>query len=1053
MDSDTKDPTSRKSSFGGPIAWMTRNTVAANLTMMIFIIGGLVIGYQVKQEIFPEFQLDLVRVSVAYPGASPAEVEQGILLAIEDEVRSIDRVKKVTSSAVEGSGTITVELMTGTSGNKALQDVKNAVDRIRSLPEEAERPIVSLIEARSQVVSLILYGDQSETILRAYAEHIRDELLQIEGITLVDIATARPLEIGIEVPQELLRSYNLTLDNIAGIVRETALELPAGAVKGPSGEILLRTQERRDYAEEFRDIAIVARDDGTKVVLSDVATITDGFEETDQEAFFNGKRAMRLEVFRMGEQTPTQISDAVNDYILQLRPTLPEGIEVAVWDDFSELFQDRIELLMRNAFLGLTLVLLLLGLFLDPRLAFWVTMGIPVSIIGSFLFIPLTGATINMVSLFAFIVTLGIVVDDAVVVGEMIYQKREQGLGYIDSAVFGAREIAAPVCFAVLTNIAAFTPLFFIPGATGKIFLQIPAIVVSVFIVSLVESLYILPAHLSHERKKEGFWAVLRRPQRYVNAVLRLLIERTYRPSLRVAMRYHYATLAIGLAMLIIALGAVIGGHVGFSYLPRIDSDIVTAQAAMTFGSPIEDSRRLQKELVSGAQMVMEEIGQPVAKGLYTQIGRPITGGGPPTDRASQVGSHIVGVQVALVGADKRTISGQAFADMWRERVEEVAGTEVLTYSASIHAGGGSPIDIQLTHASTEILENAAQELAEALTGYAGVEDIDSGVSLGKPQLSFKLKSEARSLGITVRDLARQVRAAFYGSEALRQQRGRNEVKVLVRLPESERKTIHTVEELVIRSPNGGEITLAEAAEITRGRAYTDIKRQEGRRVISVTADIDEKVTNANSVISDVEKNILPGIIADHPGLDYSLEGQQREQRESLEAMAMGFLLAMVAIFALLAIPFGSYVQPIIVMLSIPFGIVGAIIGHVFLGYDLSIISMMGIIALSGVVVNDSLVMIVTTNRLRETDGLSAHDALLLAATTRFRPIILTSLTTFFGLAPMIFETSMQARFLIPMAISLGFGILFATFIILLITPATYLIVEDLRNLFRRGNQ
>jgi len=1038
-----------KKQLKGPIAWMARNSVAANLLMIVFLVGGFIVALQMQQEVFPEVDLDIVRVTVPYPGASPEEIEQGIILAVEDEVRALDGVKRVTSTALEGQGIVNVELLLGEDANKSLQDVKNAVDSIQSFPEDSERPLVSLLTPRRQVISLVVYGDQEVRTLRDFAERIREELIVQEGITLVELSAVPDLEISIEVPQSELRKYNLTLEKIAEIVRDTAVEIPAGGVRTRSGEILLRTQERRDYASEFEDIPVVTSPQGTQVNLSDIAEIKETFEETDQEAYFDGKRAVKLDIYRVGEQKPLEVAEQVRQYLKTLKPSLPRGMDVAEWNDRSEIYRDRIDLLTRNARLGLVFVLLLLATFLEPRLAFWVTLGIPISIIGAFLFIPFSGASINMVSLFAFIITLGIIVDDAIVVGENIYQKREEGLNYLEAAIIGAKEISIPVFFAVLTNIVAFMPLFFVPGSTGKIFLQIPAIVTSVFFVSLIESLFILPSHLSKKHKRSRFMTLLRLPSRHFNRRLRRFIKHVYLVHLETALRHKFLTVASATAILIIAVGVVFSGYISFSYLPRVDSDLVTVQAILPFGVPIEKSQQIQRAIVDAANRALEKNGEEgISRGLYTQIGTAIAGGGPAVgSRVGTPGSHLVGVQLSLVPSEGREISGVEFANLWREELGQLPGLETINFDATISAGDGEAIDIELSHRNKEVLEEAAQDIAALLKQYRGVSDVDDGVSLGKVQFNLQIKPEARAFGLTAGELARQVRSSFYGAEALRQQRDRNEVKVMVRLPEEERELIYTVEELIVFTPSGGEIPLSEAAEITRGRAYTDIKRADGRRVISVTADVDENVGNANQIIADLKQNYLPAILDKYPGLSYSLQGQLRSQNESLEALGVGFALAMVAIYAMLAVPFKSYFQPFIVMLSIPFGVVGAIIGHLLLGYELSIISMFGIVALSGVVINDSLVFIVTCNRLRD-DGYEVREALKLAGSKRFRPIVLTSLTTFFGLSPMIFETSMQARFLVPMAVSLGFGILFATVIVLMLVPAIYLILEEFKLLF-----
>lgn len=1032
----------------GPIAWMAGNRVAANLLMLLFLAGGLVVSTRVKQEIFPEFSADTITVSVLHRGASPAEVEQGVILSVEDQVRGLDGVKEVTAVATESRGVVTVELLSGTDTGKALQDVKNAVDSILSFPEEAERPVVSLVEIRNHVLTILVHGDHDEQTLRDVAERVRDDLLQRPGITLVELSAARPLEIAIEVPQRHLRAYGLTLGDVAREVREAAIELPAGGMKTTGGEILLRTQERRDFAREYADVPVASAPDGSRILVGDIADVVDGFEDTDQEATYDGRRAIGVQVYRVGAETPQSVSDSVAAYVAETAPTLTGGVGLTIWGDRSEIYRGRVNLLLKNASLGLVLVLLLLGLFLDPKLAFWVTLGIPISILGSFLFIPFTGASINMISLFAFIVTLGIVVDDAVVVGENVYEHRQRGVPFLRAAIDGAKEVSAPVCFAVLTNIVAFFPLFVVPGQTGKFFMQIPAVVVAVFVVSLVESLFILPAHLSHQSAETRFWQRLNRPRRVFARLLERAIERGYAPLLRWALAQRYVTVAAGMAMLALAVGAVGGGYLQFSFIPRIDMPLVNAQATLPYGVPMETARRVRRQLLdAAAQAVAAHGGERILRGTYTQIGGRVESVGPPSAGGGPSGSHLVGATLWLVPADERDVSSSVVAAAWRAAAAHIAGIETISFDAETNVSEGAPIDIHLTHRNRATLEAAATDLAGSLAGYAGVQDIDDGFARGKPQLSLTLKPEARSLGLNATDLARQVRGAFYGAEALRQQRGRNEVRVMVRLPEAERRTAHTVERLILRTERGGEIPLVQAAHVERGHAYTEIRRREGRRIIAVTADVDQDVSNANTIIAELERKELAALTRTYAGLSYVLEGEQASQQESMGALGIGFLFALLGIYALLAIPFGSYAQPVIVMLSIPFGIIGAVIGHLLLGFNLSIISMFGIVALAGVVINDSLVMVVTANRLRAAQGLSAADAVTQAGRRRFRPILLTSLTTFFGLTPMIFETSTQARFLIPMAVSIGFGILFATAIILVLLPASYLILEDLERL------
>ena len=1036
----------------GPIAWMVKNRVAANLLMIIFLFGGLLMSSQIKQEVFPEFTTDIVRITVPYPGASPAEVEQGIILSVEDAVRGLDGVKRVTSTAFEGSGVVVVELLTSVNEFKLVQDIKNEVDRITSFPEDAERPVVSLVESRRKVVSLMLYGEQSRSALRMLAERIRDDLIQQPGITLVQLGLTPPLEIAIEVPQSELRAYDLTLEQIARKIRETAIELPAGEVRSEGGQILLRTQERRDFGRDFLNIPISSSSSGGIVRLGEIATIEDSFEEADQEAIFNGKPAISIDVFRVGNETPDGVSQAVQAYVDELQSQLPPDIGVSLWNDRSVVFVDRMQLLMKNAPLGLILVLILLGLFLEVRLAFWVTLGIPISILGCFLFLPWLDTSINMISLFAFIITLGIIVDDAVVVGENIYEKREQGLSKIQAAIRGAQEISMPVIFAILTNIVAFMPLFFVPGISGKFFRQIPAVVVIVFVISLIESLFILPAHLSHSAPDKALWKKLNKPREYFGEKLNRFIEKVYDPFVSWVVTHRYITIAIALAVLLTAFGMVAGKHLKFTFLPRIDADVVTAQVRLPFGVSIEESRRVQKLLVLGAERAIQRAGgSHIAKGTYSQIGGGLVSFGPGPAFVGAGGAHILAAQVALVPSDQRKISGMQFSRLWREEVGHIVGIDTLIFQAETGASEGLPIELNLSHPVKETLEEAGKELKAIIETYAGVSDTDDGVPSGKRQFSFTVTPYGESLGITAAELGRQVRGAFFGVEALRQQRGRNEIKVRVKLSEDERSTLKTLEELVIRTPAGGEIAFFDAAHVQEGLSYTEIKRVNGRRVVTVSGDVDEDVSNSNKIIDELLKKHIPALQRQYPGLTYKFAGEKEAQQDSLSSLGMGFAVAMLVVFTLLAIPFKSYIQPIIVMLSIPFGFIGAIAGHFLLGYGLSIISLFGLIALSGVVVNDSLVLVVTANRERE-NGLSTYDAVIRAGKRRLRPILLTSLTTFLGLAPMIFETSMQARFLIPMAISIGFGILFATIIILAIVPAFYLAIEDIRVLFKKAS-
>lgn len=1036
----------------GPIAWMAKNHVAANLLMLIFLIGGAFMMNFVRQEVFPEVELDIIQVAVPYPGASPAEVEQGILLSIEEEVRGLDGIKEIRATAHEGAGTVMIELLNGANPNKLLQDVKNQIDSIQSFPEDAERPIVSLLTNRFRVISLVISGDLPEYILRKLGNQVRDELLEKPEITFVQLAGVRDLEISVEVPQSKLREYNMRLSDIAREIRQTAIELPAGGVKTKSGEVLLRTAERRDYGSEFHNIPIKTLPDGTDVRLEDIAAITDGFRESDVSFFYNGKPAVMVDVYRVGDEKPIEISGIVKQYAAELDQKLPDNVSIGHWFDASEMYNDRIDLLMRNAALGLVLVLILLGLFLDIRLAFWVTLGIPVSIIGTFLFIPAMGISINMISLFAFIITLGIIVDDAIVVGENVHEYRQKGMTPLAAAIKGTREINLPVAFSVLTNIVAFIPLMFIPGVSGKFWSVIPSTVIIVFTISWIESIFILPSHLAYMGmpKKTGFMAAIDRQQQKFSSLLDRFIAHVFYPIISYAIRNRYSTLSLGLATIVFTVGLVLGGFVKFTFFPRVDSDNVVVDAVMPFGSPIEETKKVQDRILAAAKDLINEMGgMEITRGILSATGLNL-GNIDITRGANNISSnsHLTSVIVYFVPSGERDFTASDFAKKLREKVGNVSNLESLTYTFSAGPASGSPIEIQLSHNNIEILRKAGADLAKELEQFAGVTDINDGYEEGKPQFDLQLKEEARSMGITAADLADQVRNAFYGARAFRQQRGRDEVWVMVRLPENERRSEYNIEDLLIRTPDGREIPLTEAAVITRGRAYTQIQRMDGRRIINITADVDEKTANAEEIMAAVKATIIPKVLSKYQNLSVSYEGQQRERVESTMSMLNGFVFVLFVIFAMLAIPFKSYIQPLVVMSAIPFGIVGAVWGHIIMGYDLSLISVMGVVALSGVVINDSIVMVVTANEFRD-KGESVLQAIILACTRRFRPIILTSITTYAGLAPMIFETSMQARFLIPMALSLGYGILFGTFIILFIVPSLYVIVDDIAWLFK----
>jgi multidrug efflux pump subunit AcrB len=1021
------------SQIKGPIAWMVGHSVTANLIMLVFLVGGFFLGYRIKKEVFPDFELDQVQITVPYPGASPQEVERGIILAIEEAVQGLEGVNEVRATAREGVGTVTVEMIEGENLEKLGQDIKSEVDRITSFPEEAEEPQVVIVSRKRYVVSLALYGDQSEAVLREYAEYLRDRLLQNPDITQVDLVGVRNFEISVEISQDALRTYNLTLEEVAQRIGRTSVELPGGAVKTPGGDILVRVKERKDYGHEFGKIPIITANDGTQVLLEDIADIKDGFEETDNAATYNGKPTVMIDVYRVGDQTPVSVSNAAKQVVEEVNQELPTGLAVVLRNDRSDIYQQRMGLLVKNGFMGLGLVFILLALFLEIRLAFWVALGIPISFLGSLLVLPAMGVSINIVSMFAFIVTLGIVVDDAIVVGENVYHHHQRGVSWFEASVLGTREITLPVMFSVLTNMVAFAPLFFVPGILGKVFKQIPVVVISVFALSLIECFLILPAHVGHQKPlRQGFFGWMHAWQQKFSTAFVRFVNQKYSPLLGLALRWRYVTICLGIAVLLIVVGYVKSGRMGFELFPKIESDYAKVTATLPFGTAFQKTEKVQQMLIKAAQeVVAENGGKKLMEGIFAYIN-----------------NNTADVRIYLTPPNKRPVSTAQITERWRDRVGVIPGLESILFESDAGGPGRGPVlSVELSHKDIGLLEKAAADVADALGFYPIVQDIDDGFAPGKQQIDFQIKPEARSLGLRSKEVARQVRHAYYGAEALRQQRGRNEVKVMVRLPKEERISEYNLEEMILRTPAGNEIPLRNAVTIHRGRAYTDINRRDGRRIVTVTADVRPR-SKADEVLRSLKAETLPELQNKYPGLTYSFEGRQADRRESIQSLIRGLLVALVVIFAMLAVPLNSYIQPFIIMSAIPFGIVGAAIGHLIMGYSLSVLSMFGVVALSGVVVNDSLVLIDFANR-KERAGMSRRDAVHQAGIHRFRPIILTTLTTFGGLSPMIFETSRQARFLIPMALSLGFGILFATMITLVLVPSLYLIVEDIRQLIR----
>jgi multidrug efflux pump subunit AcrB len=1022
----------------GPVAWMAGNSVTANLLMAVFLVGGLILAFTVKQEIFPEFSLDTVTVSVAYPGASPEEVEEGIVLAIEEAVQGLEGVKKISSTAGEGFGRVTIEALGGADIGRLWQEIRSEIERIETFPVEAEEPMVVIDTRRRDVLSIALHGSDDELVLREKAEIVRDELLSDPDITQVELDGARDHEIHIAVSQAELRRYGLTLADVATRVAEASVDLGGGELRTAGGDILVRVKDRRRSAQEYAALPIVTSPDGSRVLVEDIATVTRGFEDSATWATYNGRRSITIEVYRVGDQTPIQVASAAKRVIERLNQELPGGLALSVTSDSSDIFSQRADLLLRNAMLGLGLVFILLAIFLEIRLAFWVSMGIPISFLGSFLFLSGTPFSINMITMFAYIVTLGIVVDDAIVVGENVYRYRRQGLGPFQAALAGVREVKMPVTFSVLTNMVAFMPMFFVPGFMGKVYKFIPLVVICVFAVSLIESLFVLPAHLAglRSKPKRGLLGFLVRRQESFSQRFEEFVENRFGRALGFALRHRYVVLAIGLAMILATYGYVKSGRMGMELFPRVESDYAFVEANLPAGASRDEIARVERLLYEAGVTVAEENGgERLAKGFITSV------------RGSRIQARIY-----LTDLDIRPIGTTELTNKWRERVGRIPGVETITFQSDRGGpGSGKALTIQLSHRDKDLLKDAGRTLAAELGQYAGISDVDDGSPTGKDQLDIRLLPAGQRMGLTSREIARQIRNSFFGAVALRLQDGRNEVTVRVWLPEQERSTMATIEDLVLRTPRG-EILLRDAAEIVPSQAYTSIGRVDGRRIVNVTADVTPR-SRAEQVTAELNREVLPKLTSGYPGLTLSYEGRQADTRESVAGLLRGMLLALIALYALLAIPFKSYVQPLIIMFIIPFALIGAVLGHLVMGYNLSVMSLFGMVALMGVVINGSLVLIDFANRRCRDAGSCPLEAIQAAGIQRFRPILLTTLTTFGGLAPMIFETSRQARFLIPMALSLGYGVLFSSLVLLFMIPASYMILEDLRRMMPFGEK
>lgn len=1054
--------------MNGPITWFARNGVAANLLWMVIAFGGLITATTIKKEVFPEFSSDTISISLKYRGAAPEEVEEAVCVRIEEAIQGLDGIKRIRSTAAEGVGTVVVELLPGADSRKALDDVKARVDAIDTFPEETEKPVIQEVIIRSQVINVAVSGAADEPVLKRLGERVRDEISNLPGITQVELVVARPYEVSIEISEAALRRYALTFDEVAQAVRRASLDLPGGSIKTDGGEFLLRVKGQAYRAPDFEKIPLRTRPDGSRLLLGDVARVVDGFAETEQAARFNDEPAVAVQVYRVGDQNALSISETVRNYVQAAQHRMPAGITLTAYQDYSEYLRSRMDLLMRNAQIGFVLVFLVLALFLRFRLAFWVSLGIPVSFLGTLWLMPSLDVSINMLSLFAFLVVLGIVVDDAIVVGENIHRHSQLGKAPLQAAIEGCREVALPVTFSVLTTVAAFAPLAMVEGNTGKVLRGIPLIVIPTLLFSLVESMLILPNHLSRSRRasspnrprraeRRRWFHLLTRLQSGFGDGLQKAIHRVYRPFLERCLEWRYLVVSVGVVNVLLCVGLLASGWLKFQFFPPVEGDDVAVFVTMPEGTPPEVTRAAVERLESAAIKLRNEIdakyapeGGSVFRHMLASVGdQPYRtaiskNGGKIGEAFAKPNAGEVHLQ--LVPSEQRDVTSAAIVNRWRELAGPIPDAVEQVFTSSLFSSGNA-IDVQLTGPNVEQLRMAAEELKQALAGYPGVIDIADSYRAGKQELKLAIKPSAEAVGLTLGDLARQVRQAFYGEEAQRIQRGRDDVRVMVRYPAEERRSLANLEQMRVRLPDGSEVPFSAVAEVQFGRGFANIHRVDRQRAINVTADVDLSKNSSNEILAGLQSNELPQLIQKYPGLRFGFEGERREQSETMGGLVRGFLLAMFLVFALIAIPLKSYLHPVVVMSSIPFGFVGAVLGHLIMGLHLTVLSMFGLVALAGVAVNDSLVLVDFINRARRR-GVPLWDAVREAGIVRFRPVLLTSLTTFAGLTPLILERSVQAQFLIPMAVSLGFGVLYCTLTSLILIPAQYIILDDIKQLF-----
>lgn len=1029
---------------GSAVKWAIRNTPAMNTVVLAVLIVGTISAFMLRREVFPQFELEIVLVTVPYPGASPDEVESGICQKVEEAVRSVDGIKKVTSVAAEGAANIVIEVRSDVpSVQKVLNEIKSQVDRIPSFPDLAEEPEVQQITFRNKAISVGVIQENStapdaELQLREITEQVRDDLLLIPEISQAEIAGERKYQIDVEIPEKTLREYGLTLADVSRRIRLRNLELPGGTIRDQGETYLLRGKDKRVLGEEIAAIPLITRPDGVVLRVSDLGQVRDEFMDTTSISRINGKPGLAIDVNAASREDLLAMADAVRKYVRE--KTLPPGYAFSIWADSSIEVRDRMDLLLRNGMQGLILVFVILSLFLDLKLAFWVALGIPISLLGACAVLLQFDQTLNMLSLFSFLIALGIVVDDAIVVGENVYTHRAMGKTPLQAAMDGTIEVVPSVFSSVATTVFAFVPMFFVTGVMGKFFAVMPLAVIAILTISLLEACFVLPCHLAHDSGKAS--PLTRGLNRGTNWALETVIRVIYQPVIRFSVRHSAITVSLAISFLLLAAALVTSGTVPSIFFPKLDAPEVISTVIFPDGTPSRITEEATERIEQAIQTINTRYStpdQPLVVVTHRMVGvvrDNAPGGGQTTE-----GSHAGTVYAELVDAGLRNVTSEQVVQEWRELVGAIAGVETLTFGSQSRGPGGKPIEFKLLAAASDMrqLEQAVEETKRKLATYKGVFDVADDSTPGKWELQLKEKPRAVAMGVPLESIARTVRAAYYGEEVMRLQRGRHEVKLMVRYPEQDRKSLARFEDIRVDGGDGIQRPITELADVTVSRGYSEINRIDQKRSITISADINEKDGNAKEIVADMRAEFMPGLLEKFPGLRIRWEGQQEQDEESVRSLGIGLFVALIAMYVLLTMEFTSYGQPMVVMAVIPFGIVGAILGHWFMGLPLTLFSTLGLVALTGIVVNDSIVLVDFINSAVRS-GVPLETAVLQAGGRRFRPVMLTSLTTIAGLGPILTETSFQAQLVIPMAASLCFGLMTSTVLVLVLVPTFYLI-------------